>query len=223
VVELQGEKKVLSDQNSALQRELDAAKWELDVAQRKAAGMEGQLRENQKEVNKLRNKEAMFRNMILDQAGVLKISDDDIRDRHLKLRQDIQKLSRSPSYSVDSNPIMSIPPSPQQEEFYRASVWGLLGVGDRRLRMRARIFTELHVYILGYNCFGLRGIERHGGALPGPLEPGLRRFEDFLGEQGGKDPNCFLSFSSPDLALSTPPSVPLLRDRLPRKSHRRLT
>jgi hypothetical protein len=166
----------------------------------------------------------MFRNMILGQAGVQQISDDDIRDRYLKLRQDIQKLSRSPSYSVDSNPIMGIVPSAQQEEFYRASVWGQLGLGDRRHRMRARIFAELHFYILGYNCFGLRGVERDGGALMGAIEPGLRRFEYLLGEQGGKDPNCILIFSSLDFPLSIPPlSVPLLRDRLPRKSHRRLT
>ncbi|KAH6842400.1 hypothetical protein B0I37DRAFT_381842 [Chaetomium sp. MPI-CAGE-AT-0009] len=185
LAELQGENKVLGDRNGALQHELDAAKRELGVAQRKAASMEGQLRENQEEVNKLRGKEAMFRTIILDQAGVQKISDDEVIQGFLKLRQDIQKLSHSSSYLVDSNPVFT---TTQQDtmpaSFYRESVWGTLSLGDRRLRMRANIFEELHFHILGYNCFGLDGFQADGAGLVGPVESGLQRFEHGLRELG---------------------------------------
>jgi hypothetical protein len=159
------------------------------MAQRKAASVEAQLRENQEEVNKLRGKEAMFRTIILDQAGVQKISDDEILQGFLKLRQDIQKLSRSPSYLVDVNPTITAAQqetTPSLSSFYREATWGQLGLVDRRLRMRAKIFDELHFHILGYNCFGLQRFQADVGALLGPVEPGLRRFELILQDRGGK-------------------------------------
>lgn len=152
--------------------------------------MEAQLREHQEEVNKLRGKEAMFRTIILDQAGVQKISDDEILQGFLKLRQDVQKLSRSASYLVDTNPTISTAQeeaTPSISSFYRAATWGQLGLVDRRLRVRAKIFDELHFHILGYNCFGLQGFQAEVGALTGPVEPGLRRFETILQDRGGKN------------------------------------
>jgi hypothetical protein len=187
LAELQGENKVLGNRNSGLQRELEAAKRELGMAQRKAASVEAQLRENQEEVNKLRGKEAMFRTIILDQAGVQKISDDEILQGFLKLRQDIQKLSRSASYLIDSNPIITAAQqetTPSLTSFYREATWGQLGLVDRRLRMRAKTFDELHFHILGYNCFGLQGFQADVGALLGPVELGLRRFEVILQDRG---------------------------------------
>ncbi|EAQ84518.1 predicted protein [Chaetomium globosum CBS 148.51] len=187
LAELQGENKVLGNRNSGLQRELEAAKRELGIAQRKAASVEAQLREHQEEVNKLRGKEAMFRTIILDQAGVQKISDDEILQGFLKLRQDVQKLSRSASYLVDTNPTISTAQeeaTPSISSFYRAATWGQLGLVDRRLRVRAKIFDELHFHILGYNCFGLQGFQAEVGALTGPVEPGLRRFETILQDRG---------------------------------------
>ncbi|KAK3291636.1 uncharacterized protein B0H64DRAFT_409635 [Chaetomium fimeti] len=182
-----GESKVLGTRNIALQRELDAVKRELAIAQRKNLGLEGQLRENQEQVNKLRGKEAMFRTIILDQAGVQKISDDEILQGFLKLRQDIQKLSRSPSYVVDTNPVLATGPqgtTSSLASFYRASAWGTLGLVDRRLRMRAKIFDVLHFHILGYNCFGLQGFQTNEAGVLGQVEPGLRRFEYTLTELG---------------------------------------
>lgn len=147
------------------------------------------MRDHQEEVNKLRGKEAMFRTIILDQAGVQKISDDEILQGFLKLRQDIQKLSRSASYLVDTNPTITAAQqetTPSLTSFYREATWGQLGLVDRRLRMRAKIFDELHFHILGYNCFGLQGFQSDVGALLGPVEPGLRRFEVILQDRGGK-------------------------------------
>jgi hypothetical protein len=182
----------LGNRNIALHRSLADAQRELEAARRKVAAMESQLRDSQEAADKLRGKEAMLRTMILGQAGVQRISDDEMLQGFLKLRQDIQKIARSPCYSADTNPVLSAAEQDATTSplamFYHPSAWGMLTVGDRRLRMRAKMFDELHFYILDYNCFGLQGFQSSDETLAqkGPIELGLRRFEHMLKERGGK-------------------------------------
>jgi hypothetical protein len=182
---------VLNNRNSALQRNLENAQRELEAARRKVAVTESKLRDSHEAADKLRGKEAMLRTMILGQAGVQKISDDEMLQGFLKLRQDIQKIARSPCYLADTNPVPSAAEqdaAPSSATFYHPSAWGMLTVSDRGLRMRAKIFDELHFYILDYNCFGLQGFQSSDETLAqkGPIELGLRRFEHMLKERGGK-------------------------------------
>ncbi|KAK4034240.1 hypothetical protein C8A01DRAFT_18927 [Parachaetomium inaequale] len=190
LAELQGESKVLSSRNKELQRELDGARRELETVRRKIGGMEGQLRESQEEVNKLRGKEAMLRSMILDQASVQEVSDDDIFQGFMNLRQNVQKISRSTAYAVDTNPLLSAAQEeamPHLKDFYSPASWGVLALPDRWLRLRAKIYDELHHRILDYNHFGLFGIHAWDGVNNGLIEPGLRRFEYLLKERGVSD------------------------------------
>jgi len=187
----QGESNVLSSRNKELQRALDGARRELETVRRRMGGMEGQLRESQEEVNKLREKEAMFRTMILDQASVQAVSDDDILQGFMNLRQNVQKISHSTAYAIDTNPPLSAAQKeamPHLNDFYSPASWGVLALSDRRLRLRAKIYDELHHRILSYSDFGLRGIHAWDGVNDDdPIEPGLRRFEYLLKERGGKD------------------------------------
>jgi hypothetical protein len=208
--------------NGALQRNLDAAQRDLDAAQQRLAGVESQLRNSQDEVKKLREKEAMFRTIILDQAGVQKVSDDEILQGFLKLRQDIQKISRNSCFLVEaSNIILSAQQmaEPFLESLYSPEAWGKLSVGDRRLRMHAVIFHELFVSILGSDCFGLEESKdkaHEGKPRKGPIEPGLRRFERLLQERGGKHSDILPLFSlcnrAPFPSSPLASLVPLSRD-----------
>jgi hypothetical protein len=156
------------------------------------AGMEGQLHESQEEVKKLRGKEAMFRTIILDQASVQEISDNDILQGFLNMRQNVQNISRSSAYAVDTNPLLSATlemAAPSVKEFYALDAWTMLGVADRRLRLRAKIFDELYAQILNSKCFGLLDVYTSDGDTKGRVEPGLRRFESMLKERGGKHSN----------------------------------
>ncbi|KAK3897829.1 hypothetical protein C8A05DRAFT_19481 [Staphylotrichum tortipilum] len=187
LAELQVESKALNSRNKELQHELDGTHRELEAVRRKMAGMEGQLLENQEEVNKLRGKEAMFRTMILDQASIQEVTDDDILQGFLKLRQNVQKISRSTAYAVDANPLLSVAQEeamPRSKDFYSPASWGILTLPDRRLRLRAKIYDELHYHILDYSCFGMLGIHAWDGVKNGSIEPGLRRFECLLKDRG---------------------------------------
>jgi hypothetical protein len=180
----------LSSRNKELQRELDGARRELEAVRRKMGRMEGQLRESQEEVSKLRGTEAMFRTMVLDQASVQEVSDDDIFQGFMNLRQNVQKISRSTAYAVDTNPLLPAGPKEVMQhlkDFYNPASWGVLALPDRRLRLRAKIYDELHHRILGCSYFGLLGIHAWDGVNDGSIEPGLRRFEYLLKERGGKN------------------------------------
>ncbi|KAK4143974.1 uncharacterized protein C8A04DRAFT_11869 [Dichotomopilus funicola] len=190
LAELEDESNVLNNRNNELQRELDEARRELQTVRRRMAGMEGQLHESQEEVKKLRGKEAMFRTIILDQAGVQEISDNDILQGFLNMRQNVQKISRSSAYAVDTDPLLSATleaAAPSVKKFYASAAWGMLGVADRRLRLRAKIFNELYAQILNSKCFGLLEVHTSDGDTKGPVEPGLRRFESMLKERGVSD------------------------------------
>ncbi|KAH6614540.1 hypothetical protein B0J18DRAFT_439604 [Chaetomium sp. MPI-SDFR-AT-0129] len=190
LVELQDESKVLNNRNNELQRELDKARRELQTVRRRIAGIEGQLYESQEEVKKLCGKEAMFRTIILDQAGVQEISDNDILQGFLNMRQNVQKISRSSAYAVDTDPLLSATleaAAPSVKKFYTSAAWRMLGVTDRRLRLRAKIFNELYAQILNSKCFGLLEVHTSDGDTKGPVEPGLRRFESMLKERGVSD------------------------------------
>ncbi len=179
----------MSSHNKELQRELDGARRELETVRRKMGGIEGQLRESQEEVNKLRRKEAMFRTIVLDQASVQEVSDDDILQGFLKLRQNIQKISHSTAYAVDTIPLLSAAQEeamPDLKDFYSPASWGGLALPDRRLCLRAKIYDKLHHHILDCSCFGLLGTHIWDGVKNRPIEPGLRRFECLLNERGGK-------------------------------------
>ena len=205
LAELQAQNMELSSHNSALQRNHDTFQHNHEAAQRdlkiRLAGMEGQFRNSQEEVKKLHEKEAKFRTIILDQAGVQKVSDDEILRGFLKLRQDIQKVSRNAFYLVETNPLLTsaqLDATPSLKTFYSPSAWGKLSVGDRRHRMRAAIFDELLISILDSDCFGLeesKNKAHEGKPRKGPIEPGLRRFERLLQERGGKHSDIFPLFS----------------------------
>ena len=189
MAKLQGENQALSSLNTARQRELDTAHMELDAARRRVSTVEAQLRNCQDELSKLRKSETAFREIILERAGIQDTSDDTILNGFLKLRQDVQKLSRSPSCSVEIDPALSTGKQGQDElkGIYSPATWGNLGVSDRRLRLRAWIFDELHSHILDYNCFGLEGVQASDGTVAkGKIEPGLQRFEQMLQDTGGK-------------------------------------
>lgn len=205
----------MSQQNGALRRDLESAQLELattrqklerelDSSRHKVADMEGQLLKGQEEVKRLREKEAMFRNMILDNAGTRKISDGEILERFVELRQHIQKISFSPLCLVDTNPALS---AAQEEatalskKFYKPAVWGDLRVSDRQFRLRAGIFEELHYHILDYDCFGLEGFQVSDGEKKVSVEPGLRRFEHMLKDRQGKSPNKCFYFPCPNCGL----------------------
>ncbi len=196
LAQLQDTNKALHQQNSELQRELDGARRDLEnIVRHRTAGTEAQLRESQEEVKKLREKEAIFRTMILDQASVQDLSDNDILQGFLNLRQKVQKISRSSAYAVDTNPLLSAAldeAKPHIKKFYASVGWGVLSLADRRFRLLAKISDELYCHILDYPCFGLRAVHTSDGDVQGPIEPGLRRFESLLRERGGKQSNYTL-------------------------------
>lgn len=188
--QLRATQEAVKKQNDLLRRQRSAVVETLRHA-------ETQLQAKQGEVEKLREQSAVLRDIVLGQAGTQKISDDEVVQGFLKLRQTVQRLVHSLTDLLEEVPKLHVRHRERVEvvQFYYGR-WGSWLPKDRALQMRARVFQILHNNILKRDCFGLDGFEKDkvDGPLAlgkkgqrdplGTIEPGLRRFESLLREKG---------------------------------------
>lgn len=140
----------------------------------------------------LQEKESRFRDIILDKAGVQKVSDDEVRDAFLKVRQRVQGIMKTAYFgdlSIDKSQIADLSNDNSKLQFYRKM--DTLGTRkDRSLRARAKIFSMLYFRILSAPCFNISGPRialKFGKDIdPADLEDRLVDFEEALEQSKGE-------------------------------------
>ncbi|KAH8196245.1 hypothetical protein TruAng_009602 [Truncatella angustata] len=128
-------------------------------------------------VSRLRQKESQFRKMILEKAGTQKVSDQEVKDKFLGLRQRSQAIANGNYF--DLGRIVK----PKDEQYlFSTKLWADLPPTDRKNRLNAEIYMILHKYILDAKCFGLDGCFYGKKKFPRHLESDLSDFETYLEE-----------------------------------------
>jgi len=134
------------------------------------------LQASEREVKILQQENEKLHDIVLNQAGTQKVSDDEIVQHFLKIRQSLQKLARNSSFSLDGElVVLEAIEDNAMAEFYDEANWGHLSVRDRAYRVRAKIFEMLNCNILSNQSFGSSGIDSEG-----VIENGLQRLENSL-------------------------------------------
>lgn len=116
------------------------------------------LKEAQNQVQSLETKLNMFRNMIIDRTGTQEVTDREIADRFLSLRQQAQRIAHSKAYRVDRKDV-ALPSNPSEELVNFYNLWRTkLEPSELTLRFRGKVFEILNQMILDQRCFGLVGV-----------------------------------------------------------------
>ncbi|KAK4450232.1 hypothetical protein QBC34DRAFT_461534 [Podospora aff. communis PSN243] len=179
------------DQKVALLRQRDDQLKEIEALLRQRDDQlerqEQTIRALHQERELLRHRESALRTIILDKAGIQKISDQEMVSRFARLCQRIQVIARLPAYRMDYVPEShELSDDCLQHEFFDDEVWGRLNPKERTNRVRAKMFAIIHSGILDYPLFGVEGLLmpasekaelRHSGRS---LDSGLRRVENAL-------------------------------------------
>lgn len=128
----------------------------------------------------MRNKEAVLRTIILDKAGNQKVSDKEVKDMFVLLRQQVQIISSSTAFDVNRSIQLPRGHSRSQTDFFDIKAWKVLSAKDRMNRVKAQMSFILYDMILDAKLFGLSGLEANDGDRSTPIEASLRRFERVL-------------------------------------------
>jgi uncharacterized protein (UPF0335 family) len=174
---LQKEKELLSEEAANVHHENKTLRTTLEQKNK-------ELRHLQDEIVRMREKESALRTIILNKAGNQKVSDKEVKDMFLFLRQRVQIISSSGAFDVN-RPLRFNLDDRRQARFYDTKVWRNLSAGDRANRLKSHIFFKLHFHILDAKLFGMTGFgitgydvgDRNKTYL---VEPGFRRFESLL-------------------------------------------
>ncbi|KAH7139868.1 hypothetical protein B0J13DRAFT_447955 [Dactylonectria estremocensis] len=127
------------------------------------------LAEAQTLVQSLETKLNMFRTMIIDGTGIHEVSDREITEKFLSLRQQAQQIAHCKAYQVDKEIVLPSNPSEEADDFY--NLWRTkLSAKDLTSRLRGKVFELLNRAILGQRCFGLVEVDDQ-------FEKLLRNFE----------------------------------------------
>jgi sugar-specific transcriptional regulator TrmB len=128
------------------------------------------------ETMKLRQKQDSLRAMILDKSGNEKVSDEQVKEMFLRLRQRIQGIVNR--YYNDVSQILE-----ETDALFNHSLRKLPTTRDRKDHVRAKIFETLDNRILSYPCLGISGFELESCSV----DKGLAQFESALRSNNGKN------------------------------------
>lgn len=97
-----------------------------------------EFRKTYMQLSTAKEKEAMMRAILLKNTSTNRVSDHEIKDKFLSIRQRAQAISNSSTYDL---------------ELGDPTVWGHLTVKDRKNRMMSWIFNLLQRYVLNNKVF----------------------------------------------------------------------
>ena len=193
MAKLERENEDLLRERDDLKRQLEGLQCEKTSLGHKLAKKEGDYNEALAKVARLQHTEATFRDIILDKAGTQKVSDTEIRDFFLAVRQKTQAISNNRAYDIYQDACIPRKATTEVANFYDS--WRNYSIKERRQRMMSKIFDQLGTYILDYRCFGLEGHLIRDKGVENDIEHQLCLFEKHLEEGIGKSLPYFLFYS----------------------------
>lgn len=171
----QAELERAKEENTSLSASLEAARKEL---------LDARI-----ELSNARQNESRLRSIILEKAGSQKISDVEMRDKFVSLRQKVQAIANSQGYDVENGPRRARGSmTPEMAEFFEVKAWGRLTPKDRKNSVMSHMFLMIYSHVLDRLIFSALVAEY---IMPedvdqGSVEPTLRRFERLLESNGGE-------------------------------------
>jgi len=194
------EKNALVAENDRMRRDNEGMRREIESMRKEQQRTDSELQAARAQAEKLRTESVRLRSIFLGKAGTQKVTDDEVLQPFVKLRQAVQKLVSNQAYALTQDVVLSTNEAERGDmvEFYNTSGWDRLLLKDRKLRFRAKLFEFLHQDILATRCFGLNGFEMSDAEVEqvrmrrelrhsmGTIEPGLQRFERLLEEHESK-------------------------------------
>lgn len=162
-----------------------------EYAQRLAEA-EAKLSRSQADLKHLQEKESRFRSIILDKSGSQSISDADIIDAFVKLRQKAQGVLKKEYFGqmAVNKSILSRYGKDHHARTFLAKIDSYPARKDRVLYARARVFRLLNTYIFQLNTFGVVGLPlktKRKENVCQQMEDYLSSIEDFMKDEDGED------------------------------------
>ncbi len=100
---------------------------------------DAELQEAHAKLAEAQEKETALRKMILDKAGTQRVSDEEVKDSFVAIRQKVQAIARSSAFDVEQRPRITGYYDRKLVDFYEE--WESLTAKDRKSRLRAKIFA----------------------------------------------------------------------------------
>ncbi|KAH7316964.1 hypothetical protein B0I35DRAFT_434311 [Stachybotrys elegans] len=118
--------------------EMNEALLQNEFLVKKLAEKDDELRKIYMQLAAAKEKETKMRAIVLENTSINRVSDGEIRDKFLSIRQKAQAICNSSTYDV---------------QLGNATIWGELTAKDRRNRMMSRIFELLQHYMLSRKVY----------------------------------------------------------------------
>lgn len=173
----------------AQQAELERAKEENATMSASLEAARKELLDARIELSNARQNESKLRSIILEKAGSQKVSDVEVRDKFVSLRQKAQAIANSQAYDVENGPRRARGSmTPEMAAFYEVKAWSRLTPKDRKNLVMSHMFHMIHSYVLDRAIFSALVAEyiMPDEADQSNVEPTLRRFEKLMEVNGGE-------------------------------------
>lgn len=160
-------------------REMAALKDRVAVLENEVHFAHGELR-------KVKEREQKLLDKILDKTQGEQFYDSDLARSFRNIREEVQRLAKSPLYATSSNnrrPWVA----EQKESEELLEQWHTVPRKERQLLMRKHMFEHLNQYFFGGNYFGLSSGEMTSreAAVFRRMEANLSDFESEVQHRGG--------------------------------------
>ncbi|KAG8166056.1 hypothetical protein KVR01_004608 [Diaporthe batatas] len=124
-----------------------------------------------------------FREIFLAEAGKQKVSDDEVIQSFLNMRQRALALIKFKGLRFDQVPALERNAPHDLREFYGDGTWASWSHTDRELHVRQKVFEILYRRILDAPCFGIEGLSDTQDGKVTSVSRGLSGFEAMLKEK----------------------------------------
>lgn len=138
-----------------------------------------ELREKQVEALRFKEQAEEFREIFLAEAGNQTVSDDEVIQSFVKMRQRALSLTKHKALCFDGVHALKIQGNAPWylKDFYSNGAWDSWKPKDRELHVRRIIFEILSHFILDITCFGIEGFSLKQNETLGRIAQGLSYLE----------------------------------------------
>lgn len=151
----------------------------------RVAALEAELHFADRELRKVKDREQKLLDKILDKSQGGQFYDSDLVHSFRNIREEIQRLAKSPLYTTGGNTRRPwVAENSDNEAFFEQ--WYGVPRKERQLLIRGEMFGYLHRYIFACNLFGISATGVAEALTFRDMETNLNHFERVLQNQGGK-------------------------------------
>ncbi|ORY15234.1 hypothetical protein BCR34DRAFT_662103 [Clohesyomyces aquaticus] len=177
----------LQNEKSELETRIQEKDQTITASAEKESELRREVLELKRKIAHLERKEVEFRDIIISNATVQQVTDQDVIQAFSELRQTVQQLAKNPALDLAHSPL---PPTPNgtdsnqaDRHFYSKLRTLSLKPRDVGFRVRMRIWEILHTLVFTKTIFGLKVPLKDDEAEDlWKMEIHLGRFEQYLFE-----------------------------------------